>query len=40
MQKQEFNPYEGYLLSDKNITEDKDNWKSVYIKVTLTYQLT
>ena len=27
-----FNPYRGYLLSDKNITEDKDNWKSVYIK--------
>lgn len=30
--KTKFNPYRGYLLSDKNITEDKDNWKSVYIK--------
>ena len=30
--KTKFNPYRGYLLSDKNITEEKDNWKSVYLK--------
>ena len=27
-----FNQYRSYLLSDKNITEEKDNWKSIYLK--------
>ncbi len=27
-----FNEYRSYLLSDKNIVEEKDHWKSIYLK--------
>ena len=30
--KTKFNQYRSYLLSDKNIIEEKDNWKSIYLK--------
>ena len=30
--KTKFNQYRIYLLSDKNIKEEKDNWKSIYLK--------
>ena len=30
--KTKFNQYRNYLLSDKNIKEEKNNWKSIYLK--------